>query len=55
MSRKITKGDRDRAYHVQMAALAEENRVCKLSDEELRRRQEEIQDACYGEDDEKGD
>jgi hypothetical protein len=45
--KRITKGARDRAYRVAMHALAEENRVCKLTDEELSRRMREIWESCY--------
>ena len=40
--------ERQRNYHVMMYGLSEENRVCKLSPEELSRRQREIWDICFG-------
>lgn len=43
-----TKAARDRAYHVSMYALTEENRVCRLSREDLVKRQQEIWQDCYG-------
>jgi hypothetical protein len=44
----MTRQARQRAYAVQMAALAEEHRVMKLSREELTRRQKEIWEDCFG-------
>jgi hypothetical protein len=49
MPKKLqSKAARDRSYHVMMAALAEEMRVCKLSREERSRRSREIWQDCYG-------
>lgn len=45
----ITRCERERAYTVQMAALAEENRVCKLPRKVLLQRMREIREACFGE------
>jgi hypothetical protein len=44
----MTRKERDRNYHVMMYGLSEENRIMKLSKEELRRRQNDIWDSCYG-------
>ena len=49
----LTRKERERAYTVQMAALAEEHRVCRLSARELLRRQREIHAACFGQDKER--
>jgi hypothetical protein len=49
MPKKLqSKAARDRSYHVMMAALAEEMRVCKLTREERSRRSREIWQDCYG-------
>ena len=38
----MTRGERDRAYHVLMFGLSEENRILPLPKAELLRRQKEI-------------
>jgi hypothetical protein len=44
----ITQAQRDRAYHVLMAALAEEAAVRELPDAELTEKSNAIWDDCYG-------
>lgn len=48
MGKKITTGDRDRAYRVLMYGLDEENKICHLSKEEYAKRRKEIFEDCYG-------
>jgi hypothetical protein len=44
----ITRKARDRAYHVLMYGISEENRIMQLSREELLRRQKDAWDSAYG-------
>ena len=47
-TRRKTKTAADRAYTVLMYGLSEENRLCPLPKEELRKRWNEIWQDCYG-------
>jgi hypothetical protein len=46
----VTKAARERSYHVLLHALAEERRVCGMSDEIFSRRSQEIWDDCFKKD-----
>lgn len=44
----MSKENRRRLYRVLMYGLAEENRICPLPPDELRKRQREIYEDCFG-------
>lgn len=45
----MTRKARERSYDVQMAALAEEARVLRLSPDKISQRQREIYESCFEE------
>jgi hypothetical protein len=44
----MTMKSRERSYNVMMYGLSEENRIMKLSKEQLRQRYKDIWDSCFG-------
>ncbi|MGA7002695.1 MAG: hypothetical protein WCF47_16510 [Pseudolabrys sp.] len=47
-SQGMKKEDRRRSYRALMYGLAEENRICPLPPDELRKRQRKIYEDCFG-------